>query len=96
MADRMLVVALAVLLSLGVLATPAGGQDAGTTTTTIGQVPTQDIVPAPNQGAEPEDAGDRGGALQLGLLALLVGAVGTVVVMVIRQSRRARDAVGPR
>jgi len=40
------------------------------------EVPVGDIVPKPNSGEEPRDAGDRGGALQLTVLALVVGAIG--------------------
>ncbi|HET6967195.1 MAG TPA: hypothetical protein VFI44_02905, partial [Ornithinibacter sp.] len=82
-----------VVLALSVpAAPPVPAQDPGTSGTTAGQVPAQDIVPAPNTGEEPHDPGDRGGALQLGVFALLVVAVGGAVVMVVRQSRRARRA----
>src|SRR5262245_3723516 len=93
-----LVAAAGVLLALAALVAPTLAQDAGTagspgsTGTTIVQVPAQDIVPAPNSGTEPHDAGDCGGALQLTLLALLVAAVGGAVALLVRQSRRARAA----
>ncbi len=67
-------------------------QEPGTTTTSLPQVPTQEIVPQPNAGAAPDEAGDRGGALQLACSALVVVAIGGVVVVVVRQSRRARQA----
>jgi hypothetical protein len=81
-------------LALVVLAltAPPAAQDPGTTTTSLPQVPTQEIVPQPNTGTAPEDAGDRGGALQLTLLGLVVVAIGGAVVVVVRQSRRARQA----
>jgi uncharacterized protein HemX len=86
---RLIAGALVVLI----LAAPAAAaQEPGTTTTSLPQVPTQEIVPQPGSGAEPEEAGDRGGALQLGLLALVVVAIGGAVVVVLRQSRRARQA----
>ena len=70
---------------------PAAAQDPTTTTTEAGQeVPTRDIVPAPNSGDEPTEAGDRGGALQLGLLVVIVIGVGLVVYLARRQSLRAR------
>ncbi len=53
-------------------------------------MPSQDIIPRPNSGSAPQEAGDRGGALQLGLLALLVVAIGGTVLVLVRQSRRAR------
>ena len=75
---------LAALLALG--PHPAGAQES--TTTTV--VPSGDIIPEPNSGAEPEDAGDRGGALQtvlfLGLIVVVAGAGWFLVA----QSRRAR------
>jgi hypothetical protein len=55
---------------------------------------TQDIVPKPNSGREPTEAGDRGGALQLLIPGVLVLAVGGAVVHLRRQSRRARYSAG--
>jgi hypothetical protein len=55
---------------------------------------TPDIVPRPNSGRAPTEAGDRGGALQLLLPAVLLAAVGGGVLHLTRQSRRAR-AEGP-
>lgn len=55
-----------------------------------GEAPSQDIIPEPNSGREPEEAGDRGGALQLAILGLVVAAIlggGTYVAL---QARRAR------
>lgn len=84
---RILVVVLLVaLLDLG---EPAAAQDAPSST---GEVPTQEIVPRPNSGEAPDEAGDRGGALQLGLLALVVLAVALATANLVRQSRRARAA----
>lgn len=87
-ARRALVIML--LLVTLCLAAPAGAQDQPSTS----QVPTQEIVPKPNSGTAPEEAGDRGGALQLGLLALVVSAVGLAVANLVRQSRRARARDG--
>lgn len=86
---RGLVLLLPLLVSL-CLAAPAAAQDQPSSS----QVPTQEIVPKPNSGTAPEEAGDRGGALQLGLLALVVGAVGLAVANLVRQSRRARARDG--
>jgi hypothetical protein len=89
------VVVVTLALSIGVPASPATGQDPSAgTTTSIAQVPSQDIVPAPNSGEEPDDAGDRGGALQLALLGLLALGIGGAVAVVVRQSRRARSVEG--
>jgi len=65
----------------------AGAADKATTTTAVRS---DDIIPEPNSGAEPDDAGDRGGALQtaifVGIIGAVLGAGGWLVV----QSRRAR------
>jgi len=53
---------------------------------------TQDIVPRPNSGRAPTEAGDRGGALQLLILALVVVAVSGAIWHLVRQSQRARSA----
>lgn len=50
------------------------------------------IIPEPNSGAEPEEAGDRGGGLQLTILASVALGVGGAVGHLVRQSRRARSA----
>lgn len=83
--------ALALSLSIGLVAgpTPAGAQDDPP------QVPTQDIIPKPNSGSAPEEAGDRGGALQLLLPALIVAALGGAVWHLTRESRRARATAVP-
>ncbi len=68
----------------------AGDEGDGTTTTTSAFDDGEEgIIPRPNSGHEPEDAGDRGGALQLGLLALIVVGVGVVGVKVLRQTQQA-------
>jgi hypothetical protein len=87
----MATVLLAIVLLAGSTMVPAAAQDPGTSAT-AGQVPTQDIVPTPNSGDEPDDAGDRGGALQLAVLALLVLGIAGAVVVVVRQSRRTRSS----
>jgi len=87
MAARLLAM---VVLAVALQAAPAAAQDPTSTTTTLGELPTPHIVPRPNSGEEPHDAGDRGGALQLTVLGLLVVAFGGAVAIVVRQSRRAR------
>lgn len=88
------------LLVLGLLvpalvgAGPALAQDGGTEQTTTSLVPTQDIIPEPNSGRAPEDAGDRGGALQTALFIGLVVAIGAGGAFVVHQSRQARAERG--
>ena len=79
---------IAVLLVAG-LTTPVAAQDPTSTSTTAG-APAPDIIPEPNTDVGPSEAGDRGGALQLGLFALVVVVIGGVVFALVRQSRRAR------
>jgi len=79
------------LLALALFAPPTHAQEPGTTTTLV-EVPSQDIVPRPDTGEEPDDAGDRGGALQLVVLGLVVVGIGAAVAMVVRQGRRTDDA----
>ena len=72
---RRLLAVLGTLVCALALSVPAAAQD-GTPTSTTVAVPSQDIVPRPNSGSAPKEAGDRGGALQIGLLALVVVAIG--------------------
>lgn len=53
--------------------------------------PDQNIIPRPNSGQEPADAGDRGGALQILVFVAIVAGVGTLVVLATRDVRRGRD-----
>ncbi len=90
----MLLVVLAVLALTG--ATTAGAQEDPTTTTSESPADANsDIIPEPNSGHEPTEAGDRGGALQIGLFVLIVVAVGGAGAHVVRQSRRARATQSP-
>ncbi len=53
-------------------------------------IPGEGIIPMPNTGHEPEEAGDRGGALQVLVLVLIVAGVGGSATMIVRESRRNR------
>ena len=83
------------LLGGAVLRAPApaalgqvGGDDTTTTSTVPGSV--DGIIPRPNSGSEPSEAGDRGGALQVAVLVGIVVGVTVIVALVVRESRRAR------
>jgi len=52
-------------------------------------VPAPDIIPKPDSGEAPEEAGDRGGALQLLVLGVVVLALAGGAVHLVRQARRA-------
>ena len=67
-------------------------QDAEQTTTTAPDRP--GIIPEPNSGEEPEDAGDRGGALQTVLFGLMLLGVVAIGFFVYRESRKARERRG--
>lgn len=57
--------------------------------------PVGQIIPKPNSGTAPQDAGDRGGALQLTLLGLLVLFFAFAAWRVRLTVRRARQATTP-
>lgn len=53
-------------------------------------LPGQEMIPEPNSGRPPSDAGDRGGALQGVVLLLIVIGVGGIAGLALWESRRAR------
>lgn len=78
-----------------VAAAPVQAQTGGdSTVTTIGAEDAPGIIPRPDSGVAPDDAGDRGGALQATLLVVIVGGMVTIGALALRQSRRARAARG--
>jgi hypothetical protein len=89
--------AIAVVVAALALGVPsAGAQEPPRTSTTLVEVPSRDIIPTPGGGEAPDDAGDRGGALQLAVLVLVVLGIAGVVAAAVRQSRRVRaDGGGP-
>lgn len=91
MPGRALVLVTAAVMALALAAPMAAAQDPTSASTTIGPAP-QDIVPEPNSGTAPSEAGDRGGALQLGVLALVALVISGAVAGLVRQSRQARSA----
>jgi hypothetical protein len=48
------------------------------------------IIPDPNSGQAPTEAGDRGGALQVLVFVLIIAGVGGIAAKVVRDARRAR------
>jgi hypothetical protein len=67
------------------------GNGGGSGTTDDTPVPAQDIIPEPNSGRAPDDAGDRGGVLQGVVLLFILVGVGGVVALTVRESRRNRS-----
>jgi hypothetical protein len=54
------------------------------------------IIPRPDEGQEPEGAGDPGGAAQIAVLVGIVAALAAIGLLLARASRRARrDATPP-
>jgi hypothetical protein len=95
------IVAVALLLAgvPGVLpATAAAAGPAQTTTseqtTTTAPAGQPDIIPEPNSGEAPDDAGDRGGALQTVIFVVMLLGVVVIGVLVFRESRKARERRG--
>lgn len=88
--DRVVALAAATALVLGLaIVTPAPtvAQDDGDP-----EAPAGEIIPEPNSGEAPEEAGDRGGALQLALLGTVTLAVACIAVYLVGRSRPAREA----
>jgi hypothetical protein len=87
-----LVAAVLLLGSAGVSAqagAPAQDGTPTTTSSTVTELPPAEMIPRPNSGQAPDDAGDRGGALQLLVFGLVVVAIGAGVTKVVLDSRRA-------
>jgi hypothetical protein len=90
-------IALVVVTVLAVEPTPVAAQDDTTTTSQPirdSDTGLNDIVPQPNSGEAPDDPSDRGGWQQFMVFGLILGGMGVIVLMVVRQSRRARSAPG--
>lgn len=92
--------ALVVALGLVAAATPAGAQQGGgggtDQTTEDTAVPVPRMIPLPNTGTKPTDAGDRGGALQILVFVALVAGVGTITALGVRDARRAQRRANER
>lgn len=84
-------VVLGFLFSLASLGPASAGDEPSGPTTTLGpEVPSGEIIPKPNSGAEPESADDRGGANQTLVFVLMLAGLGTIGVLAWRSSIRAR------
>lgn len=93
--------ALVLAVALAVCATglqTAGAQDGesgdepAVTSTTFPE--SEPIIPRPNSGTAPEDAGDRGGWLQGSVFFIVVAGVAVIGVLVVRESRAKRAERG--
>lgn len=95
MRSRLLLLVASFGLVLAVLLpAPVALAQGDATTTTSAPAPGGDIIPEPNSGVEPQDAGDRGGSLQtilfIGIVVVIIGAG----ALIVRQSQRARAERG--
>ncbi len=89
------IVVLVVLTGLGAAvlhqAPPVAAQRGPTTTLDEGlEGNLGRIIPRPNSGREPESPSDRGGWLQLTVLAVMVGGLVVIGGLVARESRKAK------
>lgn len=91
----------ALTVLIGLAATDASAQTddttADTTVQTTSTLPTDyrelgNSLTRPNQGMEPQDAGDPGGWLQQSLFFLICGGIVVIALLVWRSSSRARAA----
>lgn len=85
---RALIVAVVVLAGLFVGPTT---QAADTTLPEAPEGVNSIIGPQPGQGVEPTDAGDRGGALQLATFVLIVGGLGVMGALIVRDIRKGQQ-----
>ena len=91
---------LAGALAVATIASPgaAAAQTEGPTTTVVADdVPgLGEIIGSPDAGPKPTDAGDRGGAAQLALAAILLGGVSFILVKIFREVQGSQsDASDP-
>ena len=93
---RFLLALALVAASVVAVAPAAAAQDTdeGPVVVTEADQPAGGIIIQPNSGVAPDDPGDRGGALQLTLLALILGFVGLAFFSIRRSSRKALAAQG--
>jgi hypothetical protein len=91
---RLLVLLLVLVAALG--APPAEGlpaveePPAVPTTTAAPQGGGVDLLPGPDAGTPPQDAGDRGGAGQLAMFGLVVAGLLLIIALAVRDARRSR------
>jgi hypothetical protein len=91
---RALAVALVAAVQLLGPAVAAAQEGPSATSSTVAELPPAEMIPRPNSGHAPTEAGDRGGGLQLLVFGLVLVAIGGGVAKVVHDSRRARRAAG--
>jgi hypothetical protein len=98
---RLLVGVVVGIMAVACWVVPVAAQQPGdegdrgeSTTSSVTAVPGQDIIPDPNSGQAPEEAGDRGGALQLLLLVLIVVGLGVIAWRIAVSARRHETSSG--
>jgi hypothetical protein len=81
----------ATMLGTVSMAAPVSAQEDSTDQPAIPESPT--ALPRANSGRAPQQAGDRGGALQLALLVILVGGLTFIASVIVRSARRQNRAL---
>ena len=81
------VLCLSLTLAVGLAPPTASAQDATTPSTVPESEP---IIPRPNSGQAPTDAGDRGGSLQTVVFVIVCAGVVLIGYLVVRESRAKR------
>lgn len=90
-----MVLAAALLVAVvGTASAPPAGAGEDSTTTEAEAPESPSIIPRPNSGQEPDDAGDRGGTLQTIVFVIVVAGVVVIGALVVRESRKARKGRG--
>lgn len=90
------VLVLALVLAAGTPVAAQRGGDGSAPTTEDTAVPVPRMIPLPNTGTKPTDAGDRGGALQILVFVALVAGVGGITALAVRDARRSRRRAAER
>jgi hypothetical protein len=78
-------------LALGALVPPTGAQDDPVPPTVTLERELSECIsaaPKPGCGYAPEQAGDRGGSLQIATFAVMAGGLGVIATVVVRSVRR--------
>ena len=107
-AGALFIGALIVLITLVAVLGGGSGDERQTTVTTVACAPDDtacriaqqsagrpSIIPEPGEGRAPDDPGEPGGWAQVALFGVIVAALGAIVALIVRSTRRAADRRTP-